>query len=124
MYLDKTQHTNFRSNPLYQATKRPLNSENRRKMRWRANPRICFWLRYDHWTELNQKKRLDRAQPKKDWTELNQKRTGQSSTEKRLDTAQPKRNWTELNQKKINGLALHLIFHRFSPFNCCLSAVL
>ena len=24
----------------------------------------------------------------------------------------------------ISGLPLHLIFHRFSPFNCCLSAVL
>ena len=23
----------------------------------------------------------------------------------------------------ISGLALHLIFHRFSPFNCCLSVV-
>ena len=26
--------------------------------------------------------------------------------------------------KQISGLALHLIFHRFSPFNCCLYAVL
>ena len=26
--------------------------------------------------------------------------------------------------KQISGLALHLIFHRFSPFNCCLNAVL
>ena len=30
---------------------------------------------------------------------------------------------TQLYQKQINGLALHLIFHRFSPFNCCLSVV-
>ena len=32
-----------------------------------------------------------------------------------LDVAQP---------KNIGGLAFHLIFHRFSPFNCCLSVVL
>ena len=31
---------------------------------------------------------------------------------------------TQLNQKKISGLARHLIFHRFLPFNCCLSVVL
>ena len=31
---------------------------------------------------------------------------------------------TELNQKPISGLALHLIFHRFSPFNCCLGVAL
>ena len=31
---------------------------------------------------------------------------------------------TQLNQKQISGLALHLILHRFSPFNCCLSVVL
>ena len=34
------------------------------------------------------------------------------------------RKTTQLNQKQISGLALHLIFHRFSPFNCCLSVVL
>ena len=29
------------------------------------------------------------------------------------------------NQKKqMSGLALYLIFHRFSPFNCCLNVVL
>ena len=27
------------------------------------------------------------------------------------------------NQKHISRLALHLVFHRFSPFNSCLSAV-
>ena len=26
--------------------------------------------------------------------------------------------------KKINVLALRLVFHRFSPFNCCLRVVL
>ena len=26
--------------------------------------------------------------------------------------------------KTMSGLALHLIFHRFSPFNCCLSVLL
>ena len=31
---------------------------------------------------------------------------------------------TQLNQKQTRGLALHLIFHRFSTFNCCLSVVL
>ena len=31
---------------------------------------------------------------------------------------------TQLNQKQISVLALHLIFHHFSPFNCCLSVVL
>ena len=30
---------------------------------------------------------------------------------------------TQLNQKQTSGLALHLIFHRFSPFNCSLSVV-
>ena len=28
---------------------------------------------------------------------------------------------TQLNHKQISGLALHLIFHHFSPFNCCLN---
>ena len=31
---------------------------------------------------------------------------------------------TQLNEKQKSGLALHLIFHRFSPFNCYLSVVL
>ena len=35
-----------------------------------------------------------------------------------LDIAQPNK------QKKISGLVLHLIFHRFSPFNYCLGVVL
>ena len=34
------------------------------------------------------------------------------------------RKTTQLNQKQISGLAFYLIFHRFSPFNCCLSVVL
>ena len=33
------------------------------------------------------------------------------------------RAWTGLTGK-ISGLAFRLIFHRFSPFNCCLSVVL
>ena len=32
--------------------------------------------------------------------------------------------WQQLNPKQINALALHLIFHHFSLFNCCLSATL
>ena len=31
---------------------------------------------------------------------------------------------TRLNQRQISCLALHLMFHRYSPFNCCLSVVL
>ena len=31
------------------------------------------------------------------------------------------KHWTR--RKQISGLALHLIFHRFSPFSCCLSVV-
>ena len=31
---------------------------------------------------------------------------------------------TWLTPKKISVLALHLVFHRFSPINCCLSVVL
>ena len=34
------------------------------------------------------------------------------------------RKTTQLNQQQISNLAFHLIFHRFSPFNCCLSVVL
>ena len=34
------------------------------------------------------------------------------------------RKTTQLNRKQISGLAFHLIFHRFSPFNCCLSVIL
>ena len=30
----------------------------------------------------------------------------------------------QLKQKQMGGLALHLIFNRFPPFNCCLSVVL
>ena len=35
-------------------------------------------------------------------------------------------HWTgkQHNQKQISDLAFHLIFHNFSPFNCCLSVVL
>ena len=33
-----------------------------------------------------------------------------------------KKLWT--GQKQISGLARHLIFHRFSPVNGCLSVVL
>ena len=29
-----------------------------------------------------------------------------------------------LAKNRISGLAFHLIFHRFSPFNCCLNVVL
>ena len=36
----------------------------------------------------------------------------------------PLYNSTQLNQKQTSALALHLIFHRFSLFNCCLSVVL
>ena len=34
------------------------------------------------------------------------------------------RKTTQLSQKQISGLAVHLIFQRLSPFNCCLSVVL
>ena len=34
------------------------------------------------------------------------------------------RKTTLLNQKKISYFASRLIFHRFSPFNCCFSVVL
>ena len=37
------------------------------------------------------------------------------STGQEINIAQP---------KKTNYFASHLIFHRFSPFNCCLSVVL
>ena len=50
------------------------------------------------------------------------------------DTANTSRSITSLpstgpenniaQQNKISGLALSLIFHCFSPFNCCLSVVL
>ena len=38
---------------------------------------------------------------------------------KTLDT-----KMTQFNQKQISGLALHLIHHKFLPFNCCVSVVL
>ena len=42
----KIRHANFRGNPLCWTLKQQLNGEKRRKLRWRAKPRICFWLSY------------------------------------------------------------------------------
>ena len=39
-------------------------------------------------------------------------------------TSLSRQHSSKTRQKQIRGLALHLIFHGFSPFNCCLNVVL
>ena len=105
------------------------------KMRWRANPLVFLGVSYVRcldplvflgvsyvrcldplvfsgvsYTRYLSKHRTQLTPLKDKWISFSTHFSSQAP-----DIAHP---------KKISALARHLIFHRFSPFDCCLSVVL